>query len=325
MIDLLITELVKDQFKLTVQITEKNTFSISITGMPNEEYKSYWINVDIGLLRMLYDGLYVVLSNNSIFSGLGRAFGQFDIPTLELPDWNSLDLAMANNDDVYFDVDRNNLHAFLYHLCLSFIIRHEIRHIANGHIDYLTNKLQPLFYENSKNGLDPIDSQTLEMDVDSCVFVGMIDGLLNHSFQRSKIPEALQDDRGIFMSLLFSIQFLFYCMPSRKISGLSDIESSSHPNSYLRYFFSYTAGLSFIQANYPNYVEVFLELHKNNFWEFVNNLSEKKLVDFNRIMQDYNWSVSEEGFSYANKIWDNWNNWIPKLQPFAYLKLAPPN
>lgn len=104
---------------------------------------------------MIYDGLYVVLSNNQVFAGFGQPFGQFNIPTLNVPDWNSLDIVMSVHDEVYFDAERNNLHTFLYHLCLSFILRHDIRHIANGHIDYLTTTLKPLFFENSKNGLSP--------------------------------------------------------------------------------------------------------------------------------------------------------------------------
>ncbi len=213
----------------------------------------------------------------------------------------------------------------MYQLCLSFIIRHEIRHIANGHIGYLKNKLYPLFYENSKNGLAPIDSQTLEMDVDSCVFAGLMEGLLKDTLQRSIVPEELQDERGVFMSLLFCIQFLFYCMPSRKVSSMSDIETNSHPNAYLRYFFCFTSGLSLLQEKYPQYVELFGSLHRDNFWEFINNLKEQKLIDEEKVKQDHNWSMSDEGMAYAYKIWNNWNNWIPRLQSFAFLKLAPPN
>ncbi len=109
----LIAELVHDQFQLVAKITKENTFSISISGLPDQRVKRFQINIDVGLFRMLYDGLYIVLSNNNIFSGLGKAFGEFHIPTLEVPDWNTLDLAMANNnEDVYFDFDRTALHKF---------------------------------------------------------------------------------------------------------------------------------------------------------------------------------------------------------------------
>lgn len=319
----LIKELVHDKFKLIARITQENAFAISISAVPDLEIKCYQFTVDIGLFRMLYDGLYVILSNNNVFGGLGTSYSQFDIATLEVPDWNSLDLAMANSNDVLFDEDRVELHEFLYELCLSFIIQHEIRHIANGHIDYLREKSYPLFYEHSKNGLDPLDSQTLEMDVDSCVFAGILDGLLKYSTHKNRMPEILQNERGIFMSALFCIQFLFYCMPSKKVSSISQIETNSHPNAYLRYFFCFTTGLSYLQDNYPEYVEIFGNLHKDNFWQFIDNIPEKDIDKMEKIRQDYEWSISEEGFEYANRIWNNWDKWIPILQPFAYLELAP--
>lgn len=322
-INALIGEIVQDQFKLVANIKDENGFKISITGIPDPDIKTYRINLDIGLFRMLYDGLYVVLSNNNIFHGLGKSFRRFDIPTLSVPNWELLDLAMANNDDVYFDTNRMYLHSFLYELCLSFIIRHEIRHIGNGHIDYLAGKLQPLFYENSKNGLDALDSQTLEMDVDSCVFVGILNGLMKFPEQRNRMPEELQDERGIFMCTLFAIQFLFYCMPSKKVGSLSEIEACSHPNAYLRYFFSFTAGLSFLQNEYPQHVDLFGTLHQDNFWTFIDNLPEQDPDRLEKIRYDHDWSMSEEGFEYANKVWNNWDNWIPKLQPYTYIKLAP--
>jgi hypothetical protein len=324
-INSLIKELVNDQFKLISKITDKNNFSISISRVPNKEIKTYQINVDIGLFKFIYDGLYVILSNNNVFHGLGKSIGQFVIPTLEVPDWNSLDLAMANNDEVYFNTERYNLHNFLYHLCLSFIIRHEIRHIANGHIDFLAERTDLLFDENSKNGLSPLDSQTLEMDVDSCIFAGMIDGLMKHPHQRALMPDELCDDKGIFMSLLFSLEFLLYCMPSKKISGISEIENHSHPNAYLKYFFSVTTGLALISDDYPGLEQLFVDVHKENFWGFLHEVSGKGLINIDPIIQDFEWTMSEEGLGYADRIWDNWNNWISKLEPFAYLKLAPAN
>ena len=91
-INVLLAELITDEFAATVTIKEENDFSISVSRIPNPNVKSYLVTVDIGVFKMLYDGLYVVLSNNSIFSGFGHSFGQFEIPTLEVPNWNTLEL-----------------------------------------------------------------------------------------------------------------------------------------------------------------------------------------------------------------------------------------
>ncbi|WP_256011812.1 hypothetical protein [Desertivirga xinjiangensis] len=318
----LIGELVTEEFEVSATVKELNTFSISISAVHNRGIRAYQISFDVGLFKWIYDSLYVVLSNNDIFSGFGSSSGRFSIPTLDVPDWNSLDLAMANNEEVLFDADRLTLHGYLYTLCLSFIIRHEVRHIANGHVDYLHNELNPLFYENSRNGLSTMDNQTLEMDVDSCVFVGILHGMLNDSSQKERIPEELRDEMGVFMSALFCIQFLFYCLPSRKATSIAEAEANSHPNAYLRYFFSFTAGLSYIEENWPNHLDAFGNLHKENFWQFINSVFENDSVQLEKIRLDYDWSNSQEGFDYMNRIWDNWNSWIPRLQRFTYLPLA---
>ena len=127
------------------------------------------------------------------------------------------------------------------------------------------------------------------------------------------------------MSTLFCIQFLFYCLPSKKVTKISEVESSSHPNAYLRYFFSFTAGLSYLQEYHPQHWEQFGNLHKENFFIFIHNVFENDPTQLEKIKLDYDWSNSEEGWNYIEKVWNNWNSWIPKLQPFAYLKLAPSN
>ena len=118
---------------------------------------------------------------------------------------------MANNDDVLFDADRMTLHNYLYTLCLSFIIRHEIWHIANGHVDYLRSQLCELFYEHSNNTLSPLDNQTLEMDADSCVFAGLLAGLLTDTTQKEQIPEELDREWNIYVNpLLHPISLLLF-------------------------------------------------------------------------------------------------------------------
>ena len=323
-IERLIAELVPDHFKLISNITENNTFAISISRLPSEPIKTYQLNMDIGVFRFLYDGLYIALSHNEIFANLGKSQGTYAVPSLEVPDWNSLDIAMANADDVHFDVDRYNLHEFLQKLCLSFLIRHELRHIANGHIDYLAER-STVFDERSKNGLLPLDNQTLEMDVDSCVFAGMLEGFLNDPAHRDLMPEELQDEKGIFMSLLFALQFLLYCMPSKKVSSKAEVEGQSHPNAYLRYFFSVTTGISLLNEEFPHLQDLFVQTHQENFWGCLETLATKGLIKIEPIIKDFEWTMSEEGFAYANTIWNNWDKWIPILEPYTYLKLALPN
>jgi hypothetical protein len=119
------------------------------------------------------------------------------------------------------------------------------------------------------------------------------------------------------------LKVLFYCLPSRKVTSLKEIQNSSHPNSTLRYFFSFTAALSFIQEKHPEYFELFGSIYKDSWGDF-SILDKQGLLKYQRFWSDYNWSMSEEGIAYTNKIWNNWNAWIPKLTPFAYLKLSPP-
>lgn len=320
----LIWELLGEPFELDAKIDDNNSFNISITGRVIDDTKGYRINLDVGLFRMIYDVVYVLLSNNRFFPEIGYSSGEFRIPTIEQPDWNSLDIAMSTNDPVYFDAERKELHKFIYTLCLHFIARHEIRHIANGHIGYLVSQRNSKFVERSGNGLSPLDSQTWEMDVDSCVFSGIVHGFMTDPKHLDFTPKKLRDHRGIFQSIFFALKILFYCLPSRKVTRLKEIENSSHPNSTLRYFFSFTAALTYMQEKYPEFVELFGSVYKESWGDFL-ILDAQGLLPYQRFWSDYEWSMSEEGFAYAHKIWNNWNPWRKKLTPFAYLELAPEN
>jgi hypothetical protein len=322
-IDFLITELAGDNFDLETNISDNGNFRISISGLPNRNKKTYRINYDISLFRMIYDVLYVVLSNNNFFTSIGKSSNTFSIPTIEVPNWALLDAAMASNEPILFDEERKELHSYIYTLCLHFIVRHEIRHIANGHIDYLVNRQTNEFVEGFANGLSPMDSQTIEMDVDSCVTAGFLNGFLNIPEQLKHIPIKLHGYESMFESLLFALKILFYCLPSKKVSNIKEAQNLSHPNSAMRYFYSFTAGLSFLQESNPELFEVFGKTYQRT-WSFFEILAEQGILNPEKVWQDYNWSMSDEGQEYANTIWNNWNKWIPQLEPYTFLKLAPP-
>lgn len=322
-VDFLIAELLGENFELKTNITDNDNFRISISGLPSNGKKVYRINYDVSVFRMLYDTIYVTLSNTKFFPSNGKSSGIFHIPTIELPNWGLLDAAMSNNDTIFFDEERKQLHEFIYTLCLHFIVRHEIRHIANGHIDYLVNRSSSEFVEGFANGLTAIDSQTIEMDVDSCVTVGFLNGFLNIPNHLNHIPTKLHDHESIFESFLFALKIIFYCLPSKKVSTIQEAELLSHPNSTLRYFYSFTAGLSYLQENNPDLFDIFGRTYQRT-WSFFEILSEQKIIVTDKIWNDYNWSMSDEGQRHANRVWDNWNQWIPKLEPYAKLKLAPP-
>jgi len=322
-VDFLIHELLGDNFELRSNITNNDNFRISISGLPSVGKKIYQINYDISLFRILYDILYIVLSNERFFQGIGKSSGAFSISTIEVPSWAILDAAMANNKPIFFDKERKELHDFIYTLCLHFIIRHEIRHIANGHIDYLVNIKKNGFVEGFTNGLNSIDSQTIEMDVDSCVAVGFLNGFLTVPEQLTHIPIKLQNTESIFESFLFTLKILFYCLPSKMVSRVQEAEILSHPNSTLRYFYSFTAGLSYLQEFKPELSELFGRTYQKT-WSFFEIIEDQKILNTNKVWDDYNWSMSDEGQDHANRIWDNWNQWIPLLKPYAILKLAPP-
>jgi hypothetical protein len=322
-VDFLLKELFNDDFELCVNRNDSYDFKISISGVPDNSKRIYMINYDIGIFRYIYDILHVILSNNSFFNNIGKTSGIIKVPNILVINWLTLDLAIANAEPVYFDAERKELHKYIYTLCLHFIVRHEIRHIANGHIDYLLNRNKTEFVEGFSNGLSAIDNQTIEMDVDSCVASGFIYGLLNDPAHLKFIPLKLQNIESIFESFLFALKVLFYCLPSKKISNISDAQKLSHPNCSLRYYYSFTACLSYLQETKPELFETFGKTYQRTF-DFFHILEHQGILETDDIWKDYNWSMSDEGQKHANRIWKNWNHWIPKLEPYALLKLAPP-
>lgn len=100
----LIAELTGEPFQLNTTVTDYSFFSANISKHHSQDIPTYSMSVDVVVFRWIYDALYVVLSNNKIFHGLGSAYGKFSIPTLGVPTWDSLDIAMASNEEeVYFD------------------------------------------------------------------------------------------------------------------------------------------------------------------------------------------------------------------------------
>ncbi|MVN79295.1 hypothetical protein GO988_23430 [Hymenobacter sp. HMF4947] len=324
LVDFLIKELIGDEFELVTNIIDRDVFKISISGLPSQGKRIYSINYDISVFRMIYDVLYVTLSNNEFFPTVGSSTGALAIPTLEVPSWGILDIAISGCEAVFFDDERRELHRLIYTLCLHFIIRHEIRHIANGHIDYLLNRTVKEFVEQSGNGLAPVDSQTIEMDVDSCVSAGFLHGFLIIPEQLESFPIKLRDLGSVFECYFFALRTLFYCLPSRKISSRQEAEKFYHPNSTLRYFYSFTAALSLLQHERPELVELFGKTAQRT-WSFIDILGKQKVIDADRIWKDYQWSMSDEGMTYAYMVWNNWDKWVPLFEPYAMLKLAPPN
>lgn len=145
----------------------------------------YYIGINAGTVLILIDFFEATLSSKNIFQTIGdhelesdeKKFLNIGIQTDftssgELVEKIGLqDNGFKHNSPV--DPDRTDAIFYLTYQCIQFLVFHELGHLVRGHVDF-TSKLANDFYWNEltvstteRYYIEPLLSQTLEMDADS--------------------------------------------------------------------------------------------------------------------------------------------------------------
>lgn len=100
---------------------------------------SYGISFYSAYIKFIYDGLYLVLSDNSVFPEIGKSSHTMKIPSIDYnPPKTYFDfkLDLEDSGKAKFDRERQKLHAFFYKITTMFLVIHECQHILNGHCGF---------------------------------------------------------------------------------------------------------------------------------------------------------------------------------------------
>lgn len=315
-------------FSMNIHITQYNSFKISVSTSFIPPYvdfhglRAFNLFFDKAVIRFLYDLFYLVLSDMSFFPELGNTTGKVNISTLRTDNGLLFDIPVNYEDDIYFDQTRKELHDFIYTIAKQFIILHEAYHILNGHTSYLLYKGNELYEEGQFNSLSPLDSQTLEMDADSCAFAALLKILIN-PLNRHLIPGFLQSEERILDCLVFVATNLFMCLPFNRVANVNDFLKSSHPNAAMRLDICFDVGFIVLERK-PELLSFYKESIKKYYNETIANLINKSIIPVEYTLSDIINMNTKEAEEHRIMILKNWNKWIPLLTEFAYVKLTPP-
>lgn len=315
-----------------IEIIDSNIFNAvasSYNGL-------FLIGINKGAFYLLEDMFDKMLSNKHVLISVGN-------PEIEVEQLFKIN-AIITDGQIAYDADipngkvspRDGTRQDFSSQCISetmdFLILHEICHIARGHVGYLKATKDKDWFEFTpdklSNGLEPLFSQTCEMDADSFA--------VNHAFLLEvnrcwpfvdDLDSAIEvvnnhDWEAFYLSWFFSIHAFFKLCGYREFDEKA-AHKKSHPPPAMR--------LCLIVAN----VDAILEKHK--------------ILDINAIIQRLLTSIKDVEFAfsqvtfhendinilskfasilqghsdYNRQIRHNWNNVYPLIKPFSFGQLPP--
>ncbi|MFN1216029.1 hypothetical protein ACKW6Q_03485 [Chryseobacterium kwangjuense] len=274
-------------------------------------------------VKFIYDLLYVVLSDDSLFHDIGKASGVIKLNSLnyDFPKTHfDLKCDLEESDRSRFDIDRKELHSFFYKLAIRLVLLHELHHVLNGHSEFLNF----LGVKRSRDAVDRkllenLDLHTLEMDADVTSLQDLIKFTLNDKLDT---PKELNNEKGIIKSALFIAFFIFHILPKRRIDSIEEVIASTHPSGGGRFWFMVSALITFYKLRnheLEDFVEdISIEII-SNFRIIVKNISNEQL-DLKELISFVN--PNGEGLEYLGKVTQNWNKLRPFLELFAVKKLV---
>jgi hypothetical protein len=310
----------KDAYFIAISTIKGQEMGMSITQTKYNDYKFSFYD---SYIKFIYDGLYLILSDNSTFSDIGHSSKLMNIESFNYnpPEkcYNDFKFDLDEAGRTEFDIERQNLHHFFYKTTTKLLVLHECMHVLNGHNGYLKSI-------NVKSGLDGVekdlltnlDLHTLEMDADSVALHSLIDFIISNK-QKLNIPVQLNSEKGIIESVVFITFFLFYIIPGKRYCLLNEIKGSSHPSNGFRFcMMMATLATKYLNSKNAELLESTLIRTIAVYKSAINKISGENLN-----LDEFKIFSSEEGQKYFDEITYNWNFLRPKLEPFALKKLAP--
>lgn len=310
-----------DGFFFSARYEKKDTRGMRIS---QTKYNDFSILIRENDLNFIFNYLYVILSDKMIFPNIGNCSHLMKI--------NSFDYGHNHSNDLNFDIDetgrskfdsnRRILHEFLLEIAIRLLLFHECRHLINGHNGFLNS----LGIDNSTDGikkglLTNLDLHTLEMDADSIAIQDLIKNI-NSKNSKLVIPYDLNNKDGILKSILFVSFILFKILPHKHYQSIEDIKKSTHPSSSFRFGMLTVTLEAYLRQNDYNDLALKLDSYIVETIQMFSTSIKKisnEIFDIEEIIMFY----SDKGLEYLNEVVYNWNFLKPKLENFAFAKLAP--
>jgi len=291
---------------------------------------NYYIGINFGTVVILHHLFKRMLASKSLFPEIGNPLIEKEtrkIYNAQITDANTLFLVVDPNENFTpVDESRLVLSEYLTAFAIEFLAMHEYAHVIFGHVDYLNSKSQTFYWneavESKKCLIDPLISQTLEMDADCYgVSLGMqkVVGIVN-SHNSNPLPFSSSLDSCLAM-WLFSVYSLFRIFGFKNVS-IESIKETCHPLTGIRqHLIGATVIAYFETTNQIDFASKVAKISADVHFQV-----EKAFEEISE--QGYDVSALSAGYhqkslEHSHLLVEHWNAVRPELEKFAYGNLAP--
>lgn len=300
----------------------------SIGGHVSKFNNKYFIGINSATHAILQSLFSIMLSNKNILTDFGDVLDELEenqVKKIVIADLRKFIKVNGNIDHTPKDKLRQDLVCFLTSCCMKFLISHEYAHILFGHLDYLIHKNSITTFSNmpvnNLNGnIDPLDSQTLEMDSDCFAVKGIYDEILiaERSIESIyKIYQPFCKDLNTHLRLsMFAVNSMFRLF-GNNLPDLAHLKTYSHPPALVR-MFNINATLITLFESRTNIDEI-INICSQTDMEVDNAFNEISKTKLDNILYEHAKNTCD--YSYALML--HWNNVRPLLEGYTYGKLAP--
>lgn len=269
---------------------------------------------------LLKNGEYYIKINDEVFKKI------FDVLNILLYKENDDFYKLISSDNEYNEEKVMWYYLILLELMGKLVFYHEMGHIVNGHLRYMSSKNQndnsSMFMNSNSNKFPCLESQALEMDADA-FSATMLIRQITYSENLEQYPNIIKGkEHGLFLliiaaNLLFAIQGLMYERITDNIKEMSYLPLKTRMDYYIRctlnayncYNDAIQYDINEFRKIYP-IISAYIELLNNELWMY-NNL-------------DYKYeSLDLECLEHCDFLDEFWSNVMrEKLLPYSYGSLA---
>jgi hypothetical protein len=296
--------------------------------------QKYFIGIHAGTIFLIHDIFFRMMSSRNIFTDIGDITKEGETKKIfnaQLTDLGQL-AVVKGQQEILAPVSyvRGLLAQIFIDIAIEFLIAHEYAHIIFGHVDYCHSLLGTFEIEEatqkaaSGNSIDPLISQTLEMDADSFATNRGME-ILNLLFNNPDfvVPDAQQfykDWPSMIKMWVFSIYTFFRIFAHSNNSTF--IKTDLHPPPSIRATLIMANIYSIFQIKYDT--SILGEISKICIdAAFVVEKAFEEISEQGLDLASFNFSTKDEAFIHGQFLMKNWNTVRPLLVPFTHSPLAP--
>jgi hypothetical protein len=294
---------------------------------------TYLIGLHAGTIPVFNCFFARLLSSPRLFPEVGD-ISKIKLAKTENPHMLSAEYALdeQSKDNLYESIgeERSALSFRLGFYAIRHLIKHEIAHIMNGHLEFLKNHgnnskdfedlIIPPPHDDSNRMID----QALEFDADTTATMFDIREMYDTIKHKGKITAQYESIADYYKEWLFSIVALYRLMGLREYNK-ENLLSYTHPPVGMRNVYINVKAMRFLSS--PLYADIIDENFKSNLDEYYKNI----LLQVEDGFEDINLyraraadsADSTAAFAYFNvdhisKIEDKFHEILPTLRQYSY-------